>query len=74
MGALAVADDKKPKGKDVKASFTTFRIYEADGEDLSDLSSLEGKTAADVYREHCAPIIRKLLKSRMEERLKKLNG
>jgi hypothetical protein len=73
MGPL-MADEKAEKAKGVKPSFTTFRVYESDGEDLSDLAGLEGKTAADVYREHCAPVIRRLLKARMEARLKKLNG
>lgn len=72
MSVATVAEDKAT-GKDAKVGFTTFRIYEADGEDLSDLAKLENKTAADVFRDLCAPLIRKLLKERMEERLKKLS-
>jgi hypothetical protein len=71
---LTMSKEKEGKSKDAKPGFTTFRIYEADGEDLSDLASLEGETAADVYQKHCAPVIRKLLKTRMEERLRKLNN
>jgi hypothetical protein len=69
-----MAEEKADKPKGVKPSFTTLRVYESDGEDISELAGLEKKTAADVYREYCAPVIRKLLKSRMEARLKKLNG
>jgi hypothetical protein len=71
MGTL-MAEEKREEKKVVKSGFTTFRIYEQDGEDFSDFAALEGKTAADTYREHVAPLIKKLLRARMEARLKKL--
>ena len=71
---VKMAEEKQGKGKETKPGFTTFRVYEEDGENLSDLAGLLNQTAADVYREHCAPIIRKLLQERLKERLKRLGG
>ena len=72
MSVLTV-DEKQPKpAKGPKPDYTTFRIFAEDGEDLSDLADLEGKTIAELYRELCAPLIRKRRIQRMEERLKRL--
>lgn len=78
MGGLTVADDKKPgagkkpKGKKEDKEYTTFRIYADDGEDLSDLASMEDKTISELYREVCAPLIRKRRIQRTEEKLNRL--
>lgn len=64
-----MGEDKSAKSKN---EFTTFRIYAEDGEDLSDLAQMEGKTISDLYRELCAPLIRKRRITRTEEKLKRL--
>lgn len=66
-------DVKLPAGAgEAKRGFTTFRIYEEHGENLSDLAALLGKTAADVYEQFCAGVIRDVLRKEMEAKLKKL--
>lgn len=63
-------DEKKDmKGK---VEYTTFRLFAEDGEALSDLASLERKTIAELFRELCAPLIRKRLTQKTEEKLKRL--
>jgi hypothetical protein len=66
MGALMV------EKKGAKPDTTTVRLYDLDGEELSDFAGLSGVTIADAYREHCAPVIRRLLKEEMEKRLKNM--
>ena len=48
---------------------TTVRVHLEDGQDISELASLESRSAADVFREYCAGIIRQKLRERMEKRL-----
>jgi hypothetical protein len=74
---LTVADEKtgsgrKPKSGDAELKYSTFRLYADDAEDLSDLAGMEGKTVADLYRELCAPLIRRRRIQRTEEKLKRL--
>lgn len=74
-GVLTVTDDKKPGKKtkgDPDVEYTTFRVYADDGEDISDLADMEKKTIAELYRELCAPLIRKRRIQRTEEKLKRL--
>jgi hypothetical protein len=72
---VLMADEKKPgKQKSAKPEYTTFRIFAEDGEDLSDLADKEDKTIAELYRELCAPLIRKRLIQKTREHLKKLEG
>lgn len=72
--AMAEKPDGKAKQPGTRPGYTTFRIYEKDGEDLSELASLTGRTISEVYRERCAPIIRKLVIEETERRLKELKG
>ena len=74
MSVLAVADEKTDpkKGAKDKADYTTFRVFADDGEDLSDLADMEGKTIAQLYRELCAPLIRKRRIQKTEEKLARL--
>ena len=73
MSVLIVAKEEKPKGaKKPDAEYTTFRLYAEDGEDLSDLAAMEGKTISELYREVCAPLIRKRRIQRTEEKLRRL--
>ena len=81
MAEVAMAKDRTSKGKDAsvvgekaKTEYTTFRIHAADGENLSELASLEGTTIAELYRELCAPLVRKRLIAKAKERLEKLEG
>lgn len=57
-----------------KPQYTTLRFFQEDGEDISDLADMEGKTIAQLYRELCAPVIRQRRIALMEERLKRLKG
>lgn len=72
MGAaVAKQPDKGAKDKPDMA-YTTVRLQTPDGEDLSDLAKLLGLSADVVYHEHCAPVIRKLLREKLAERMKRL--
>lgn len=71
--AVAKGQDKSANVKPDATDFTTVRILNVDGEDLSDFAKLLGQTASEVYHEHLAPIIRKLLREKIQERLKRLN-
>ncbi len=68
----AVAKKTEGSGAQPKPDFTTLRIYQNDGDDISDLAALLGLTAADAYQQHVAPVVKKLLKERLQERLKKM--
>jgi hypothetical protein len=74
MSAIMADEVSKPTGKKKldAADYTTFRVYATDGEDLSDLAAMEGKTIADLYRELIAPIIRKRRIQKTEEKLRRL--
>jgi hypothetical protein len=66
-----MAEDKKGK-KPAGDEFTTVRIFEEDGSELSELSSMDGVMIAKAYETHVRPVIRKLLKEKYQERLKKM--
>jgi hypothetical protein len=74
MSVTTVAEKPNDvKSKD-KEAYTTMRLYVADGEDLSDLADMEGKTIAQLYRELCAPLIRKRRIAKTEEKLRRLKA
>jgi hypothetical protein len=71
--------EKKPgrraqKGGTPEPDYTTFRVFADDGEDISDLARLMGKTIAEVYRELCAPLIRGRRVKLLREQLSSLEG
>ena len=73
MGVL-MAEKRAAGGKKPDVEYTTLRFYAQDGEELSELASAEKKTIAEVYRELLAPLVKKRLIQRTEERLRKMKG
>lgn len=73
-----MAEEKKPEGKKSRAAdegpFTTLRVYEVDGGELSDLANLDGRTVAQVYEKYLRPVVRKALREKFQERLKKMGS
>lgn len=68
-----MAKEKPARGaRNDEPSYTTFRLYADDGEDLSDLARLCGLTIAELYREVCAPLVRARRVKELEDQLKKL--
>jgi hypothetical protein len=72
MSAQLMAEEAKKPKRGTDPEYTTFRIYAEDGEDISDLAQMEGKTISDLYRELCAPLIRKRRIQKTEEKLRRL--
>jgi hypothetical protein len=71
VGGLAVAEKSKPaRGHAPDEEFSTFRIYAADGDVLSELAKLSGMTVADAYRAFLASIAKKERVRVLEEKLK----
>lgn len=68
MRAATVAK-QTGKQKQPQPETTTVRVHLDDGQDISELASLEGRSAADVYREYCAAMIREKLTARLKKRL-----
>ena len=74
MSVLTMADKPAGRSDKKKEAYTTIRLFVPDGEDLSDLADMEGKTIAEMYRELCAALIRKRRIALTEEKLKRLKG
>jgi len=70
----ALMAEKKPARAKPDPEYTTFRVFADDGEDISDLARLSGKTIAELYREVCAPLIRARRLKELEEQLKRLKN
>ncbi len=73
---LAVSEmakgSKEPAGK--KPEFTTFRVFAADGEDLSELADKRNTSVAKLYRELFAETVRQLLLKEARQRLQELES
>lgn len=57
-----------------KPEYTTFRIFAADGENLSDLADKRNTTIAKLYHELFSEAVRKLLIEETKQRLKNLES
>jgi hypothetical protein len=68
--------DKKRAGEpDPKPTYTTFRLYATDGEDLSEYADKVGKSIAETYRELGFPeVVRQKLIKLAEARLQDLKA
>ncbi len=68
-----VAEMAGEKGE--KPQFTTFRLHQTDGEDLSEYADKCNKSVADVYRELGFPeVVRQKLLKLAEARLQELKS
>ena len=78
MGTAAMSDEKRkparPKDPGGKRQYTTFRIYEEDGEVLSELADKLGLTIAETFHQRYAKDAREALIKLTEERLRKLKA
>jgi hypothetical protein len=75
MSTLVMAPEKKPgtpPKKGEKPTYTTFRIYEDDGANLSELADKRGKTIADLFRELYGADVKRLLIVETKKRLQQL--
>lgn len=54
--------------------YATFRAYREDAKLLAELAELEGKTAAEAFRDQCRESLRRALVAVAERRLRQLKA
>lgn len=58
--------------KESGGEYTTARLYRADALELSELAKLSGRNTADLYRDLCAPLLRRKLIDAAARRVEQL--
>lgn len=73
---LTMAEEAKKPGKPAaeKPRYTTFRIFEKDGENLSELADKRKVTIAALYHELFSDKVRELLLREAKRRVQELEG
>lgn len=76
MNAVITMADEKKSGKDAgkKPAYTTFRIFEKDGENLSELADKRRMSVAKLYHELFSETVRKMLLEEVRRRQQELEG
>jgi len=71
---LTMADEKakRTQAQENKPKYTTFRIFEKDGEDLSELADKRKTTISKLYHDLFSDEVRRLLLDEAKRRVREL--
>jgi hypothetical protein len=72
--AVVALHDANERERKSAIKFTTIRVFKDDGDAISDLVAMEGGTAADFFRDICAPLVRERLAAVLEARLARVTA